>query len=50
MYINLKQLSEKLNVHTNTVYRLVKEGMPHIKIGNEYRFDFDKVEKWLQEK
>ena len=46
--LNKNQLAVKLSVHANTVYNLIKEGMPHIKIGKKYRFDYEEVLTWLK--
>lgn len=44
------QLSKYLQVHTNTVLRYLKLGMPYYKIGREYRYELEEVKKWLHER
>lgn len=50
MYVNLQQLSHKLSVHPNTIYKLIKKGLPCTRVGRDYRFNFEEVETWLKEK
>lgn len=45
-----KQLMEKLNISLPTVGKLMKQGMPYIKIGKAVRFDYDEVLKWIKER
>lgn len=46
--IKLKELAEYLEVHANTVYRMIKEGLPCYKLGKDFRFKVEEVEKWLR--
>jgi len=50
MYITLKKLSVLLSLHPNTIYKLIADGMPNIKIGKNYRFNFEEVDLWLTER
>ena len=43
------ELSEWLKVSIPTVDRLMKQGMPYIKIGKAVRFEQEDVKKWLEE-
>ena len=46
--IKLKELVKHLEVHPNTIYRMIKEGLPCYKIGNDFRFKIEEVEQWLK--
>lgn len=50
MMLTVKEVSELLKMHPNTISKLVKEGMPSYKIGKNRRFDADEVIKWIKEK
>ena len=48
--ISTKELAEFLKVHENTIYNLIKRGLPVYKISNqEYRFDVEEVKGWLKQ-
>jgi len=44
-----QELKDWLKVSIPTIDRLMKQGMPHIKIGKAVRFELDEVIKWLKE-
>lgn len=44
-----KECAGILNVCTKTVDRQIKQGMPHLRIGGQIRFDMDEVLKWIKE-
>jgi excisionase family DNA binding protein len=44
-----EDLCEWLKVSLPTVDRLMKQGMPHLKIGKAVRFEQEDVKKWLEE-
>lgn len=44
------ELAEKLNISVPMVDKLMREGMPRIKIGKSVRFDYEEVVRWLKEK
>lgn len=48
--LKLKEVAKYLDVHTNTVYKMIKEGLPHYKVGKEFRFKIEEVEAWLKNK
>jgi len=48
--ISSKELSEKLGVHINTIYRYIEKGMPHLKLDKVYLFDYEEVIKWIKER
>jgi excisionase family DNA binding protein len=45
-----QDLAEKLNISVAMVDKLMREGMPKIKIGKSVRFDYDEVLKWIKER
>ena len=47
--ITTKEVCELLQIHENTVYKLVKKGLPSYKIGNTRRYDEEEVLKWIKE-
>ena len=48
--MTVREVAECLKVHTSTVYRLIRERqLPAFKIGSDYRFDQDAIEKWIVE-
>lgn len=49
--LNIKQLSEKLNVKPRTIYDWkYKRQIPFIKLGKLLRFDEEIIDKWLKKK
>ena len=49
MLIDAKELQKRLNISRTTVYELIKEGMPNIRISERIlRFDPDTVMSWLE--
>ncbi len=47
--LNTKEVSELLKVHQNTLYKMIKEGLPSYKIGNTRRYDEKEVLQWIKE-
>jgi excisionase family DNA binding protein len=47
--LTVAEIADKLKVHNNTIYKWIRQGMPHIKRGSVLRFELDKVEEWLRE-
>ena len=47
-YLTVKQLSAALNVSRATIYRLINEGLPSVRIGHARRFPWSAVEAWVQ--
>ena len=45
-----KELADKLRISVPMVDKLMREGMPRIKIGKSVRFDYEEVVAWLKEK
>jgi excisionase family DNA binding protein len=48
--IKIAELTKELDVHVNTVYKMIKQGMPHYKLEKDYRFDIEEVKNWLKER
>lgn len=49
MLIDAKELQKRLNISRPTVYELIKEGMPNIRISERIlRFNPDEVMHWLE--
>jgi excisionase family DNA binding protein len=48
--LTVKEVSEILRVHPETVRRLVKKGkIPSFRIGTEWRFRSDQIARWMAE-
>ena len=48
---SIKELSKYLKIDTATTYRLVSSGkIPAFKVGRQWRFKKDDIDKWIQEK
>ena len=45
-----KELADKLKISVPMVDKLMREGLPRIKIGKSVRFEYDEVVRWLKEK
>lgn len=45
--ITVGELAEYLRVHRSTLYRLLKKGqLPGFKIGSDWRFNVEVIDKW----
>ncbi len=50
-FLTTAEVSRYLQVHPTTVYKLVRNGqIPAFKIGADYRFDRDAIEKWMADR
>jgi excisionase family DNA binding protein len=48
--LTLDEVAEFLRVHPSTVYRLVKKrNIPAFKMGSDWRFNLESVERWVKE-
>ena len=46
--LTLEEVAELLRVHPITIYRLLRERrIPAFKIGSEWRFNRESIEKWI---
>ena len=48
--LNKKELADKLRISVPMVDKLMREGLPRIKIGKSVRFEYEEVVRWLKEK
>jgi excisionase family DNA binding protein len=48
--LTVDELSEYLRVHRTTIYRMLKEGqLPGFRVGTDWRFDVDVIERWQRD-
>ena len=48
--LTVKEVSDLLRVHPSTLYKMVKRGrIPSFRIGTDWRFLKDRVERWMVE-
>jgi len=47
IFVTIDELAFELHVSKSTIRRLVKKGLPHIKLGRLVRFKKDRVEAYL---
>jgi excisionase family DNA binding protein len=46
--VTVEELAQYLRIHRRTVYRLLKrKDLPAVKVGHEWRFDLEVIDKWL---
>ena len=49
--MTVAEVAEYLQLHRDTLYKLLRKGqIPAFKIGGDYRFDRDAIEKWMNRK
>lgn len=48
-YLSTTGLMHVLEISRSTVYRLMANGMPNIKVGSVHRFPMEQVLTWLEE-
>ena len=46
--ITLKELAKELKCSERTIYNLVEKGLPHYRLGTDYRFILDEVKEWMK--
>jgi excisionase family DNA binding protein len=48
--LTVKEVSRILHVHPSTIYKLTKKGkIPGFRIGTDWRFRTDLIERWMAE-
>ena len=48
--LTVRELCDLLQVHQSTVYKLVRQGkIPSFRIGSDWRFRRDVIERWMTE-
>lgn len=48
--LSAEELQQELNISRSTLYRLRKEGLPHVQVGyRTLRYDLVEVLKWLEQ-
>jgi excisionase family DNA binding protein len=48
--LTVKEICDLLQVHQSTVYKLVRQGkIPSFRIGSDWRFRRDVIERWMTE-
>jgi excisionase family DNA binding protein len=49
--MTVAEVAEYLKVHRATIYRMAGKGkIPAFKIGDDWRFDKDAIEKWMNDR
>ena len=49
--LTIKEVCDLLQVHPSTIYKLVRAGgIPAFRIGSDWRFRKDEIERWVAEK
>lgn len=47
--MTLPEVAKYIRVHKSTVYRMLKQNrIPAIKVGNQWRFKKDRIDRWLE--
>jgi excisionase family DNA binding protein len=48
--LTVREVAEYLKVHPATIYRLIKSrGLPGFKVGSDWRFNIESIERWCLE-
>jgi excisionase family DNA binding protein len=48
--LTVKEISDLLRVHRTTVYKLLRDGkIPSFRVGTDWRFRKDRIERWMAE-
>jgi excisionase family DNA binding protein len=49
--LTLEEVAQFLRVHPSTIYRLLrKRSIPAFKLGADWRFNLESIEKWVKER
>jgi excisionase family DNA binding protein len=47
--LTLQQVAQRLQISETTLYKLARKGkIPAIKVGNQWRFKKEDIDKWLE--
>jgi len=50
-YLTVAELSEFLQIHRTTIYRLLRQGkLPGFRIGSDWRFSLEAIEEWVRDR
>ena len=50
-YLTVAELSEYLQIHKTTIYRLLRQGkLPGFRIGSDWRFSLEAIEEWVRDR
>ena len=47
-YLSTAELIEELRISRATIYRMIREGMPHIQFGRDKQFNLAEVKAWVE--
>ncbi len=49
-YLTVAELSEYLQIHRTTIYRMLRQGkLPGFRIGSDWRFSLEAIEQWQRD-
>jgi len=49
-YLTVAELSEYLQIHRTTIYRMLREGrLPGFRIGSDWRFSREAIDEWVRD-
>jgi excisionase family DNA binding protein len=49
-YLTVDELSEYLQVHKTTIYRMLKQRkLPGFRIGTDWRFSLEAIKEWVRD-
>ena len=50
-YLTVEELSEYLQIHKTTIYRLLRQRkLPGFRIGSDWRFSLEAIEQWERDR
>jgi excisionase family DNA binding protein len=49
-YVTIRTISEYFAISQAFVRKMLKQGLPHLRAGIEYRLRVSEVERWMKEK
>ena len=50
-YLTVAELSEFLQIHKTTIYRLLRQRkLPGFRIGSDWRFSLEAIEEWVRDR